>query len=94
MLNASYQVSSQLISVQEKEAKNRISRWRPRRPSWISDRKDFSIFDIQVTSMLSTSLESIGLLVQKKNQKIDFQDGRHFSMTVLAVTLDFRSEQF
>ena len=26
------------------EAKNRFSRWRPRRPSWISDRHDFSYF--------------------------------------------------
>ena len=27
-----------------KEAKNRFSRWRPWRPSWISDRHDFSYF--------------------------------------------------
>ena len=27
-----------------KEAKNRFSRWPPRRPSWISDRHDFSYF--------------------------------------------------
>ena len=26
------------------ETKNRFSRWRPRRPSWISDRNDFSYF--------------------------------------------------
>ena len=26
------------------EAKNRFSRWRPWRPSWISDRQDFSYF--------------------------------------------------
>ena len=26
------------------EAKNRFSRWRPWRPSWISDRNDFSCF--------------------------------------------------
>ena len=26
------------------EAKNRFSRWRPWRPSWISDRNDFSYF--------------------------------------------------
>ena len=29
------------------EAKNRFSRWRPWRPSWISDRHDFSYFDLQ-----------------------------------------------
>ena len=26
------------------EAKNKVSRWRPWRPSWISDRQDFSYF--------------------------------------------------
>ena len=31
------------------EAKNRFSRWRP---SWISDRHDLSIFDLQVILML------------------------------------------
>ena len=31
------------------EAKNRFSRWRP---SWISDRYDFTIFDLQATLML------------------------------------------
>ena len=35
------------------EAKNRFSRWQPLRPSWISDRHDFSFFfDLQVTLML------------------------------------------
>ena len=28
----------------EEEAKNRFSRWLPWRPSWISDRQDFSFF--------------------------------------------------
>ena len=28
----------------EEEAKNRFSRWLPRRPSWISDRNDFNYF--------------------------------------------------
>ena len=36
------------------EAKNRISRWRPWWPSWISDRNDLAIFDLQVTPMLPT----------------------------------------
>ena len=35
------------------EAKNRFSRWLPWRPSWISNRHDFSYF-------CSTSIESIG----------------------------------
>ena len=34
------------------EAKNRFSRWLPWRPSWISDRHNFTIFDLQVTPML------------------------------------------
>ena len=34
------------------EAKNRFSRWRPWRPSWISDWHDLAIFDLQVTLML------------------------------------------
>ena len=34
------------------EAKNRFSRWQPWRPSWISDRNDFSYFWSQVTPML------------------------------------------
>ena len=34
------------------EAKNRFSRWQPWRPSWISNRHDFTIFDLQVTLML------------------------------------------
>ena len=36
------------------EAKNRFSKWPPWRPSWISDRHDFSYFDQQVTPMLSS----------------------------------------
>ena len=57
------------------EAKNRFSRWWS---SWISDRNNFSFF-------LSTGhhdasyqgFESIGLSVQEKKRKIDFQDGDH-----------------
>ena len=38
-----------------------------------------AIFDLQVTPMLPTKFhfDSIGLLVQEKKQKIDFQDGHH-----------------
>ena len=36
------------------EAKNRFSRWWP---SWISDRNDFSIFDLQVTPMLPSKYQ-------------------------------------
>ena len=49
----------------------------PWRPSWISDRHDFSYFLIYKSPRcFLASLESIGLSVQEK-QKIDFQDGCH-----------------
>ena len=35
------------------ETKNRLSKWRLWRPSWISDRNDFNYFYLQVTPMLS-----------------------------------------
>ena len=43
---------------------------------------DLAFFDLQVTPMLPTqsfllSLESIGLSVQEKKRKTDFQDGHH-----------------
>ena len=42
--------------------------------AWIYDRHDFSYF---WPLCFLASLESIGLLVQEKKQKIDFQDGCH-----------------
>ena len=36
-----------------------------------------ALFDVQVTLMLPTKLESTGLSVQEKKRKIDFQDGSH-----------------
>ena len=60
------------------EAKNRFSRWQPWRPSWISDRHDFSYFLIYKSPRcFLVSLESIGLSIQEKKRKIDFQDGSH-----------------
>ena len=59
------------------EAIKRFSRWRPWPPSWISDQHDFSYFGLQVTRCFLATLESIGLLVQEKKRKIDFQDGGH-----------------
>ena len=40
------------------EAKNRFSKWRPWRPSWISDWHDFSYFNLQVTPMASYQVSS------------------------------------
>ena len=36
-----------------------------------------AIFDLQVALMPLPSLESIGLFVEEKKRKIDFQDGSH-----------------
>ena len=55
-----------------KEAKNRFSRWRPWRPSWISDRNDFSYFwstshpdaSYQVSSQLAQGYRRSRLLKQ------------------------------
>ena len=57
------------------EAKKRFSRWRP---SWISDRHDFSYF-------LSTShpdasynvWSQLAFRFRRRSEKIDFQDGFH-----------------
>ena len=54
------------------EAKNRFSRWRPWRPSWISDRNDFSYFwstshpdaSYQVSSQLAQGYRRSRLLKQ------------------------------
>ena len=72
-----------------KEAKNRFSRWRPWRPSWISDQIDFSYFlstshpdaSYQVSSQLAFWFRS-------RSENIDFQDGRHLgfpSLTIVAI---------
>ena len=58
----------------EEEAKNRLSRWPPWQPSWISHQNDFSYF--WSTSHLP-SFESIGPSVQDKKRKIKFQNGCH-----------------
>ena len=58
------------------EAKNRFSRWRPWRPSWISDRHDFIYFlSTSKPRCFLASLESTDVSVQEKKRKIDFQDG-------------------
>ena len=67
-----------------KKAENRYPRWHP---SWMSDRNDFSIFDLPVIPMLLTSFKSIGLWVYEKKRKVDFQGG-HLGFpigTILAI---------
>ena len=76
MLPTSFRVNWLLGSGEE--AKNRFSRWLPWRLSWISDRHDFSYFLIYKSPRcFLASLESVGLSVQEKKRKIDFQDGCH-----------------
>ena len=64
-----------------RKAKNRFSRWRPWRPSWISDRHDFSYFwstshpdaSYQVSSQLAQGCRNSRLLKQLLTQ----HDRRH-----------------
>ena len=78
------------------EAKNRFSRWPSWRPSWISDRNDFSYFFIYKSPRcFLPSFESIGLLVQEKKQTIYFQDGGHvvhlgFPIITILATFDLQ----
>ena len=72
------------------EAKNRFSRWLPWRPSWISDQHDFSYFFIYKSPRcFLASLESIGLSVQEKKRKIDFQDGGHLGFLINKILASF-----
>ena len=48
-----------------------------------------AIFDLQVTPMLPSNLESIGLLVQEKKRKIDFQDGGHLGFPIGTILATF-----
>ena len=59
------------------EAKNRFLRWPPGGHFGFLIRTILSIFDLQVPPCFLPSFESIGLSVQEKKRKIDFQDGRH-----------------
>ena len=62
------------------ETKNRFTRWRLWRPAWIINQNNSSCFFIYKSPWyFLASLKSIGLLVQEKKRKIDFQDGPHGS---------------
>ena len=49
----------------------------------------FAIFDLQVTRCFLPSFESIGLSVQKKKRKIDFQDGRNLGFPIAKILAIF-----
>ena len=54
-----------------------FSRWRPQRPFWFNDIETIlAIFYLQV-SLFRLSYKSVGLSVQEKKRKIDFQDDDH-----------------
>ena len=61
------------------EEKNRFLKWRPRRPSWIADRKDFCYFcstrhpnaPYEVSSQLAFRF--------RRRSELDFQDSNHGS---------------
>ena len=59
------------------EAKNRFSRWLPWRPSWISDRHDYSYFYLQVTPMLPSKFGVKWPFGSGEVVKIDFENGCH-----------------
>ena len=60
------------------EAKNRFSRWLPWRPSWISNRHDFSYFWSTSHPNASQQVWSrLAFRFRKRSKKIEFQDGCH-----------------
>ena len=65
-----------LLGLRE-EAKNRFSRWLPWRPSWISDRHNSAIFDLQVTPMLPSKFVVNWPLDSGEEAKNRFSRGCH-----------------
>ena len=58
-----------LTFVSGREAKNRFSRWRPWRLSWISHQNNFYIFIYKSPRCFLPSFKSIGLLFKEKKRK-------------------------
>ena len=60
------------------EAKNRLSRWQPWRPFWISDQNYLSCFDLLVNPILPIKFQDNRPFVSGEEvKKIDFSDGNH-----------------
>ena len=81
-------LSMNFESVQEKKFKTKFSRRPPQPQFGIPYRNDLSYFSSTSHPDASYRFESIGLSVQKKKGKIDFQDGRHLGFpigTILAI---------
>ena len=86
--NALYQVSSQLAFRFRRKAKNRFQDGGHDDHPGFPIGKILAIFDLQVARCFLPSFESIGLSLQEKKQKIDFQDGSHLGFpigTILAI---------
>ena len=69
------------------EAKNRFSRWLPWLPSWISDYNNFNFYKSPQSFL--PRLKSIGLSVQEKKWKTDFQDGDHLGFPIGTIFIFF-----
>ena len=70
------------------EAKNIFSRWLPWRPSWISDRNDFSYFWSTSHPNVSYQVSNPLAFGSGEEAKTDFQDGGHLGFpirTILAI---------
>ena len=86
MLPTKFRVNKWSFSSEEVK-KNRFSRWPP---SWISNRKDFSYFYINMSSWCFLPIFKLtGLLVQENKWK-----EKSFKMAAMTAILDFLSKQF
>ena len=71
------------------EAKNRFSRWRPWRPSWISNRHDFSYFwSISHPNASNKVWSQLAFGFRSRSEKYIFE------MAAMAAILDFRLAWF
>ena len=86
MLPTKFRVNKWSFSSEEVK-KNRFSRWPP---SWISNRKDFSYFYINMSSWCFLPIFKLtGPLVQENKWK-----EKSFKMATMTAILDFLSKQF
>ena len=76
------------------EAENRFSRWRPCWQSWISDRNDFSFFNLHVTLMFPTKFHASWPFGSGEEAKIYFYDSGHGSYIGIPIVKDLDSFDF
>ena len=69
------------------EVKNRFLRWRP---SWITDRNDFSYFwSTSHPDALEQVLSQLAFGFRRRSEKLDFQDGGHLGFPVGTILATF-----